>query len=72
MSAQAKAGRADAPFASSISPLATIVRHLKKTQSQELLLRSACLICIYLMAFSIRLVRRREARGAGPGADRLG
>lgn len=64
-----KAG-ADAPPLAIISPLAQIVKHLKKAKSQELLIRSLCLICIYLLAFTIRLVRRqpqRGARGASPG-----
>ncbi|PNG99549.1 Dolichyl-diphosphooligosaccharide--protein glycosyltransferase subunit STT3, partial [Tetrabaena socialis] len=35
--------------------LETARRYLTKTKSQELLVRSAVLICAYLLAFSIRL-----------------
>lgn len=35
----------------------TFKKYLTKTRSQELLVRSAALICIYLLAFSVRLVR---------------
>ena len=31
-------------------------KYLSKTRSQELLVRAGCLACIYLLAFSIRLV----------------
>ena len=43
-------------------------RHLQKAKSQELLLRYLLLICIYIMAFSIRLVLTRGVyvcRGGG-------
>lgn len=51
-------GKLDAPvYQSHAGMLETVWRYLTKTKSQELLLRSAILILIYLLAFFIRLVR---------------
>lgn len=48
------------------------IRYLKKTKSQELLLRSSALICIYLLAFSIRLVGRALKACSGVAFTDLG
>ncbi|KAG2496762.1 hypothetical protein HYH03_005171 [Edaphochlamys debaryana] len=43
------------PYVSSASMVETAWRYLNRTKSQELLIRSTCLIFIYLLAFSVRL-----------------
>jgi hypothetical protein len=44
-----------------------VLRSLKRTKTQELLVRSAILICVYLLAFGVRLVRRGFGHGlSGP------
>jgi hypothetical protein len=39
-----------------IAPVSTIFQRLLRPKSKELLLRTTTLVCIYLLAFSIRLV----------------